>query len=46
MERNSILINTLKYGEKFNFNDNFDDKLTLEYIKNLEKYLDYYENVE
>ena len=33
------VINVLKLGEKFNFNDKIDNKIILEMVKNLELYL-------
>ena len=35
----SYVIDTLKLGEKFNFNDNFNKQLTLPYLKNFETYI-------
>ena len=38
----SYVIDTLKLGEKFNFNNTFDKHLTLQYLKNFETYVNNY----
>ena len=38
----TYVIDTLKLGEKFNFNDTFDKNLTLQYLKNFETFANNY----
>ena len=38
----TYVIDTLKLGEKFNFNDTFDKNLTLQYLKNFEMFANNY----
>ena len=38
----TYVIDTLKLGEKFNFNDTFDKFLTLQYLKNFETFVTNY----